>query len=218
MSNTSATQSEPGKTKDKAKGTEAAAAAPSGGKQLSPEKRQLLLDSGITEQEIEEMNADAAKAASGFEDRTSDVVGYWDPEICDLHCIPENAKLFDGGLQPEKASGLITVKVATACVVSAGDEKDPKKKSLVRAKVGDKVGIWVKPGMKDIVQCCGVETRIALSGSKDVHKGRRGMNPMKTFAVTSDKLGTRIPVVEDRRVKSKTAATIFDVGSDDDEL
>lgn len=156
--------------------------------------------------------------ASGYEDRSSDVVGYWDPDYGDLHFTPVSAKMFDGQLNPEKASILVTGKLDSPCVISKGDEQDPNKKKLGKGAIGENVGVWLKPGMRDLIHQCGIATRVAFAGTKDVHKGKRGMNPMKVFTVSSDKPGTRIPVIEDRRDKSKGAPTLFDGAGDDDDV
>jgi hypothetical protein len=192
------------------------AVAAGGGR--TPEQNQMLKDAGISDADIAEMNARSAKAAASYEDRTSDVAGFWEAGLSDFHGVPENVKLFDSILNPEKPSCLVTAKVESPCIISTSEETADGKKKLRPSLPGEKVGIWTKPGMRDMVLCGGVSTRISFSGTKDVHK-KKGFNPMKMFTVTSEKGGVRIPIIEDRREKSKNTPTIFDVnGAADDDI
>lgn len=203
------------KTKDKDKTAAAGAVAPASQPALaalSEQNREALRSSSITPEQLAALQQQAAQiASSGFEDRSSDLEGYWVPEAAPIHCKPEHVKLFDGQINETKPSALVSVLLLSPTVISkSNDEDDTNKKDIVMCPAGKKVGIWLKPGMRDIANCCGVETIVQYTGTKKVHK-KPGMNPMKLFSVKSKPGGTRLPIEEDRREKSAKTATLFDV-------
>lgn len=148
----------------------------------------------------------------GAKIRTSDIVGVWDPEISGpIVCIPHHAVVGDGKkFDKAKPSCLIFAELVRPIKVSTSRE-DSEEKTFVDAQVGELVGIWAKPGMKDIRGLCGVAVVMARDPSKDkdVDKG----NDMKGFRVASKATGTMIPLTEDRREKSKGVRCILDPSS-----
>lgn len=174
----------------------------------APVSDPAMAASGLTPEQLAQIKAQVAKAGEGLEDRKSDVVGYWVPEQAPIHCKPMHVKLFDGQIDAGKPSALVTVIALSPTVVSTSSDEDDSKKIGI-CKKGDIIGIWMKPGMRDMLNTAGAETTIEYTGQKKVHK-KPGMNPMKMFSVKA-KGGARLPIEEDRRDKSASVATMFDV-------
>lgn len=148
----------------------------------------------------------------GAKIRTSDIVGVWDPEISGpIVCIPRHAVVGDGKkFDRAKPSCLIFAELVRPIKVSTSREES-EEKTFVDAVAGDLIGIWAKPGMKDIRGLCGVPVVMARDPrkDKDVDKG----NDMKGFQVASLVTGSMIPITEDRREKSKGVRCILDPSS-----
>lgn len=178
---------------------------------LSDQNKELLKNSGLSQAELDALNKSIDdKTTQGFEDRTSDLEGYWVSEAAPIHCRPEHVKLFDGQINKGKPSALVTVFLLSPTVCSRSSDEDPDKKDLKIIPAGKKVGIWMKPGMRDLANCAGAETVIRLTGTKKVHK-EKGMNPMKVYSVKSKGEVRKLSVEEDRRQESASVKTIFDV-------
>lgn len=149
----------------------------------------------------------AFERPEGFQKRTSDLVGYWNPKRGPIQGIPMHAKLFDGKkFDKSKPSMLITIQLTKPLVVDLKREEDAEESETYQAEVGDYVGVWGKPGMRDIRQLAGVEVFIFQDGEKDIGKGQ----PMKLYDVSSAKLGERLRVTEDTREHSREASTFLD--------
>lgn len=153
-------------------------------------------------------NRSAAKPANnsrpdGFGSISDDIEGFWDIERCSTIVVkPLYAKLSDSKLDPEKTSTLIFCELLRPCELVDRD------KDGVKGEAGDLIGIWAKPGMRAIRDCCGIPTYLALTGEVDTGKP----NPMKTFEVaTKDKKkGGRIPIEEDNRRDSTQLSFLED--------
>lgn len=147
-------------------------------------------------------------APKGYEKKNSDVSGYWEEESGPIHFIPRSAKLLDGNIDKKKPSIIIVGELVERTIVAAKD-KDPWE-----AQVGEIVGVWYKPGMRDIAQCAGLRTWLDQDlDDNDVQKTKKMKvgNPMKLYVVQSA-AGTarRIPITEDTRKESRNVATPFD--------
>lgn len=138
------------------------------------------------------------KAPETYSERGGDLVGFWDSELTPIHCIPRSVKLFDGNIDKDKPSILLTVELASPCGCRPPKDSEAGEEPFV-APVGSLVGVWYKPGMKAIRDLCGVKAFITESGEKDTGKPNR----MKLYKVESEETGTRIPVTEDTRDESK---------------
>lgn len=146
--------------------------------------------------EMAKIAAELAASPAGFSKQGGDIVGFWDPEVCPIQCKPLFVKLFDSNLEPQKPSMLLTVEITKALPARpAKDEGD----ELFVAPKGSLIGIWYKPGMRALRDRCGVETWVKQTGEKDTGKP----NPMKLYEVTGNDKGTRVPVAEDLRDKSR---------------
>jgi len=150
----------------------------------------------------------------GYKKRGTDVVGFWNPDLGEIHCIPRAAKLFDSQLQKSKPSTLLLCELVEPCsAIVAKDEDDDSQ--LVTTKIGDLVGIWAKPGMASIKMLCNEPCLIQYERNPDGSvktKAMRvkGMNPMKLFDVSSAKNPMRvIPVIEDARNESAGVNTLL---------
>ena len=127
----------------------------------------------------------------GYKKRGVDVVGFWNPDMGEIHCIPRAAKLFDSGLNKSRPSTLLIVELVEPCGAITAKDEDDDAQPVVTAK-GDLVGIWGKPGMAAIKSLCGEPTLIQYERDKAGNvktkaMKQKGMNPMKLFVVESAK-------------------------------
>jgi len=135
----------------------------------------------------------------GYEKRSDDVVGFWNPESnAPLHFIPREAAVFDGKDEPEKPAIIVFGELVDAVQLEDA-EGNP-----VDGQPGDRIGLWGKPGMKALKGLCGVKVFMFLSGEKDVGKPQ----PMKVFEVASSRDGDPLPV-DDRRKLSRRKGTFL---------
>jgi hypothetical protein len=173
-----------------------------------------------------EKNASAITTESGFDDsipkytppkdwleETTDVVGFYSDEVQpDIHFTPVEAVLMDSEkFDKKRPNVLVFARLNKPCklIAGKGDEKH-----VVQGNVGDRIGIWAKPGMRAMRNLCGTEVFMHPAGLKDVGKGE----PMKVYKLFKKAPGKLIPVVEDRRDKSRHTPTfldIADIGDDD---
>lgn len=139
---------------------------------------------------------------AGFESISDDIDGFWDPETGPIVVRPLYAKLSDSKLDSLKTSTLIFCDLVEPCKLVDRD------KDVIPGNTGDLVGIWAKPGMRAIRDCCNVVTYLALTGEVDTGK----KNPMKTFDVATKgkQKGTRIPIEEDNRRDSNQLSLLED--------
>jgi len=135
-------------------------------------------------------------APEDFTLKGGDLVGFWDSDLTPIQCIPRSVKLFDGQIEPEKPSILLTVELTKPCAVRPPAQEGG---APFAAPPGSLVGVWYKPGMKSIRDLCGVEVWMKQEGEKDTGKP----NPMKLYDITWKVNGVRIPVTDDLRDKSK---------------
>jgi len=152
----------------------------------------------------------------GYKKRGIDVVGYWNPELGQIHCKPLAAKIFDGNIDKTKPSTLLIVQLLEPCsaVTMKGDDED-EDPELVETKEGDMVGVWGKPGMAAIKTLAGepciIRYELDDTGAiKTKRMKKRGMNPMKCFEVLSARNPMKvIPIVEDARRESAHMQTML---------
>lgn len=138
----------------------------------------------------------------GFGSISDDLDGFWDPESGPILVRPLYAKLSDSKLDSLKTSTLIFCDLVDASPLIDRD------KDVIKGEPGDLVGIWGKPGMSAIRECCGVVTYLELTGEVDTGK----KNPMKTFEVSTKdkKKGTRILIKQDNRRDSSQLSFLED--------
>ena len=73
------------------------------------------------------------------------------------------------------------------------------------------VGVWLKSGMRNIRNMCGLPVLMQFTGEKKLKGKPASFNPMKTFQFDVGKgVGTLIPVIEDNRKESRNVPTMFD--------
>lgn len=147
------------------------------------------------------------KKAESKDEVTSDVVGYWnsDGEIPITGIVEIGVIAIDSGIDKTKPSMLLKVKATVPTIVVDKDDNENI------CKAGDLVGIWFKPGMRDIRTLGGLE--VTLSRNEDKDKDVKKGNDMKGFDVFGPRgqTGQLLRITEDRREKSKEAKTVFDV-------
>ena len=150
------------------------------------------------------------KKAEAKEIVTSDVVGYWDSDgEIPITGVPEVGVIAtDSGIDKTKPSMLMKWKVTIPTVVVDKDSNENV------CQPGDLVGVWYKPGMRDVRTLGGVEVTMFRNEAKDKDTGKG--NPMKAFEVRGPRgaTGQLLRITEDRRERSASAATIFDVKQD----
>jgi hypothetical protein len=152
----------------------------------------------------------------GYEERTSDLVGFWDPTLGPLHFVPLYVKAFDSHLDDFKPSVVVV-----GHSVGANKLLDADGEPIV-CQPGDPIGVWYKPGMVRLKDLANVKVFLQYSGEQDTGK----KNPMKTFQVSSPKnapKGAPLILTEDYRKKSRTIQLPFETKAslrgrvDDDE-
>lgn len=136
---------------------------------------------------------------------TSDVVGYWNSDgECPITGTPEEGVIaLDSGIDKSKPSLLTKWKATVPTIVADQDGVEDV------CKVGDLVGVWYKPGMRDIRTLGGVEVTMSRNPAKDKDTGKG--NPMKAFEIRAAGMGRLLHITEDRRERSAGVPTIFDV-------
>jgi hypothetical protein len=140
---------------------------------------------------------------AGFTNQSNDVVGFYDPDVeAVIQFEPREAVHADSNIDVNKVSTLIFGTLVAPCKLV----ESSKTGNVVDGKKGDLVGVWYKPGMKGLRDLCGVHVIMYPAGEKEVGKP----NPMVEYVTASKSKGTRLPITEDRRDKSKQVATIFD--------
>lgn len=148
------------------------------------------------------------RAPKGYEKKNSDPVGFWtEDEPC--HFVPRSAKLLDGTRVKERPSIMVIGELIEPTIVARKNE-DP-----FEARTGDIIGVWYKPGMKDIAKLGNI--KVWLDKDVDEKTGEQKTTPtkngpMKLYTVDGEpgKKGVLIPISEDTRVKAVNATTAFD--------
>lgn len=134
--------------------------------------------------------------------RSGSIKGFWDFSAGAIFFTPRTAKVFDGKKFKDKPSILIIGELLATC-----DCKD-KKGQRIRLFKGDSVGVWYRPGFREIAQCRGVPTALKYTHEEEIGKG----NPLKVFEVKSADGGGVLFIEEDRRVFSRGAMLGLDIG------
>ena len=155
----------------------------------------------------EEILALHRKKAEAKDVVTSDVIGYWDSdgEIPITGVAEVGVIAIDSTIDKTKPSMLLKIKATVPTIVLDKDDNENI------CKVGDLVGVWFKPGMRDIRTLGGLEVTLSRNESKDKNVGKG--NDMKAFDVFGPRgqTGQLLRIVEDRREKSINAKTVFDL-------
>jgi hypothetical protein len=101
-----------------------------------------------------------------------DIEGFWDGEGV-VHFIPTGYKEFPSKKFRGKTSTIIQGRALSP--VSCEDADGEK----TTVDVGGLVGVWAKPGMRDLKNLYGCKVRMRVDGEKDIGQ----INPMKLFAI-----------------------------------
>jgi hypothetical protein len=147
-------------------------------------------------------NADIASRPAlpeGFKKVDSDIIGFWQSDMGPIFFVPEEATVSDSKLEPQKPSGLIRGTLVQGCEALLNSDGEQ-----VVGKPGDRVGVWAKPGMRELKALAGAKVFMFADGEKDTGKP----NAMALFEIaTADgKLGNPLPI-EDRRKQSRGHAS-----------
>lgn len=144
-----------------------------------------------------------AQVPEGFEKQNSDIVGFYNNAGI-IKFSPQFVNLDDSDLDNAKPSILmfaILIDEASCFVDKDGNQVD--------VMPGETIGIWYKPGMRVAAKHCGHEVYMVPSGEVDTGKP----NAMRVFDCYSPaKPDSPVPVLEDRRKRSKAAKTPFTSG------
>lgn len=131
----------------------------------------------------------------GFKKVSFDLVGFWQPDMGPLYFRPVEATVSDSKLEPLKQSALVRGVLLQDCSALLNSDGEQ-----VEGKAGDRVGVWFKPGMRELCELAGASVFMFATGEKDTGKP----NAMQLFdiATADGKLGGPLPV-EDLRKKSR---------------
>lgn len=140
---------------------------------------------------------------AGYEEKTSDLVGFWNPELGPLHFIPLHVKAFDSHIEPTKPS-IIIVGHSVGQNKLVDEDGEP-----VTSEPGDMIGVWYKPGMIRLKDLANTKVFLYLTGEQDTGKP----NPMKTFSVNAPKdvKSQTLYLQDDYRKKSLRVALAFEM-------
>lgn len=149
----------------------------------------------------------APKGTEDYEDKTEDMVGYWNEEGGPVHCIPRYAVLFDNKVDARNPSILI---FATLLDPANLLKKEDDEKTAFVGKAGDQIGIFAKPGMRRIGKLRDCKCLITRDPTKDKDTGKPQL--MKYFKVTNPKNSNekRLQIMDDRRKESFNRPTFLD--------
>lgn len=155
------------------------------------------------------------KAREGLETQTEKVAGFWLGTVAGGPCIgiPIDAVTFDNKLTPDgKPSVMLRVELTSPCVILTSEDEAAE---FIIAPKGATVGVWYKPGMKDVSRCAGRVTCIEATGeTKDVGK----VEPMKLFRVDAAPGAKRqLYITGDYRKESKHFKLPFPVTATDEQ-
>ena len=159
--------------------------------------------------ETTKSNPSARAPREGMRRVSGDVVGFRDIQSQgSLYGIPRAAKLSDNGADPKKPSGFVILEALEDMKVTDGSGDEAHE---ITAKKGDMVGLWLKGGMRQIRNLCGVPVEIHYEGEKKLKGRPAAQKPMQvfTFDIGQGK-GTPVPVIEDNRKQSRNEPTMFD--------
>src|SRR4249920_611049 len=129
---------------------------------------------------------------ANYKEKTSDLVGFWNPDKGPVHFVPRFARSFDSNLEPTKHSIIIMGEAIDVMMVLNKDHDE------VQCKAGDTIGVWYKPGMNAIKDLADVAVFMYPSGHQETGKP----NPMVTFKLAHQKDGNPLLITDDFRKKS----------------
>jgi len=138
-----------------------------------------------------------------------DVVGFRDIQTQgSLYGIPRAAKLSDNGQDLKKPSCFVIFEALEDMKVTEGTGDEAQE---ILAKKGDMVGLWLKGGMRQIRNLCGIPVEIHYGGEKKLKGRPAAQKPMQVYNFDlGEGKGTPIPVIEDNRKQSRNEPTMFD--------
>lgn len=137
-----------------------------------------------------------------------DVSGYWDPDKGAIRFKPMSVKLFDNKVDSDKFSCLVLGVLTADCMLYVND-KEEDEKVYTKHPAGTAVGVFYKPGMRGIINRCGVDCYLKQNPEKDwVDTGKP--NKMKTFKLVAGDETHMIPITDDFRKDSLDYNTPFD--------
>ena len=129
---------------------------------------------------------------ANYKEKTSDLIGFWNPEKGPVHFIPRFARSFDSKVEQHKTSIIIMGEAIDAMTLLNKDHDE------VSCKKGDMIGVWYKPGMNAIKDLADVAVFMYPSGQQATGKP----NPMTTFKVGHQRDGNPLLITDDFRKKS----------------
>jgi len=145
-------------------------------------------------------------APAGYAEQTGDITGFWDDSLSPtIHFIPVEVRAFDSQLDKNKPSMLVIGKLVDAIPLSSG-----KTGKTVEGKPGELVGVWAKPGMRNLKNLAGVRVFMYDSG-ETLATGK--VNPMRVYKVLSKDKGAELLVTDDKRKQSRGAKLFFELGT-----
>lgn len=144
----------------------------------------------------------------GLRKNSGDVVGFRDVETQGpIFGIPRAAKASDSKIQSDKPSVFVIFELLEDCEVTEGSGDES---STVKANKGDMVGVWIKGGMRQLRNMCGLKVLMQHTGEKRLKGRPAAQSPMKTYQFDTDKpVGAQIPIIEDNRKDSRNVVNYW---------
>jgi hypothetical protein len=129
----------------------------------------------------------------GYAKQSLDPIGMWDGKGA-IHFIPRRVKMFDGNIEKNKPSILVIAQLLDVASLLVKND-DTGEFETAQGNRGDVIGIWYKPGMKDLTQLCDAKVWMTFDGERNTGKP----NPMKMFDIRSPGPSKRVFCTSDER-------------------
>jgi hypothetical protein len=133
-----------------------------------------------------------------------DIEGFWDGEGI-VHFSPTGFKSFPSKKFKGKQS-IIVVGRAISAASGVDSEQEP-----ITLEAGALLGVWYKPGMRDLMSLYGAKVKMKADGEKDIGQ----INPMKVFAIAVAKGTTPKELPNLTPITKKTASDVVDADDTD---
>ncbi len=144
----------------------------------------------------------------GWVDRSSELL-FWSHEDGEpLVFIPRFVRLLDGKKDSRRVSCLVTGELIEPAKLRKKDPESEAGHEKVMAKRGDKVGMWASAGLREVLYCAGIPTKVYPTGQMLNLKNGNTMREYKVLGKTGDRV--LLNLENDFRKDSKRIRTPWD--------
>lgn len=138
----------------------------------------------------------------GFETVSQDVEGYYDPiKTGAIYFKPHSIRLIDNSQDSTKSSALLFGELTRPALLKKNAQKK-EEQTMEQFEAGASVGIWVKAGMRDLLNLGGAEVWMVLSGYRKLEGRDKPMAVFKCKRLASGPKGERLALASDSREES----------------